>query len=92
MVFGVAHYFHSSTAGDHFGALGDGLSCVVRAFRLHIGANFSDDRAHIRLRENYHGIDIGQSSQNLSAFVGRYKRSAFTFQRSHRSIAVDRDD
>jgi len=92
MVFGVAHYFHPSAAGDHFGALGNGLSSVVRAFRMHIGANFSDDRTHIRLRENNHGIDIGQSSQNLSAFVGRYKRSAFTFECSHRSIGVDRYD
>ena len=92
MVLGIAHNFHSSAAGDHFVALGNGLGGVIGAFRMDVRADLANNRANIRFRENYHGIDIGQGGQNFCAFIGRHQGAPFTFQRADGSIGVDGHD
>jgi hypothetical protein len=92
MVFGIAHDFHSSTAGDYFIALWNGLGGVVRAFRVYVRADFTNDRSDIRLGENYHGVYIGQRSQNFSTFLCRQQRTTFTFKGAHGGVRVDGHD
>jgi hypothetical protein len=88
MIFGIAHNFHASATGANFVALGNGLDGVVRALGMHIRTEFADDRAHIRLRKNHHGIYIGQRGQNFGTFLGRHQRTALPFQGAHRGIRV----
>ena len=53
--------------------------------------NLADDGAHVVLAEDHHGVDVGKSSEDFRALFGGHQGTAFTFQRTHRFIRVQRN-
>jgi hypothetical protein len=88
MVFGITHNFHSSPAGQHFIALGNGPDGVVCAFGVNVRANFLDERAYIQLGKDHNRVYVGQRSQNFGALLCRHQRTALAFQSAHRGVGV----
>src|SRR2546430_4844283 len=73
-------------------ALRNGVGGVVRSLSLNVGANLTDDRAHIELRKNHDGIYSGERSHNFGSFNGRHDRAAFALERAHRFIGINGDN
>ena len=89
MVLGIAHDDDAASAGFDFVALGDAFGGVVGALGVKIGTDFADDGADVVLREDDHGIDIGEGGENFGALGFRHDRAAFAFQCADRSVGVD---
>ena len=92
MILGIAHDDDTASTGFDFVALGDTLRRVVRALGMKVRTDFANDGAHIFFGKDYDGVHIRQRRQNFRAFFGRHHGPPFTFQRSHRSIGVYRDN
>jgi hypothetical protein len=92
MIFRITYNYYAASISFHLVALRDGVHRVVRALSMKIGVNLADDGAHIFFPEYHDRVHIGQRGQDLCAFVRRHQWPAFSFQCSHRVIAIHGHD
>src|SRR3974390_3359579 len=90
MVLGVADNLHTSAVRPHFVAFGHAVAGVVGALGLHVRMDFAYQRPHVRLIENYYGVHVGQSGNDLGALGLRHHRTPLALQPPRAAVGVHR--
>jgi len=89
MVFGVADDGYANAEARGYGALGDGVSCVVRAFRVDVGAQFLEKSFDVGLGKNYDVVHCADSSDEKGAGLFVENGTAGAFEKASTGIGVD---
>ena len=90
MILGIAYDRHVPATRFHFVALGDVLGAIVRTFGVEVGADFSDDGAHIVLGEDHNCVHVGEGREYFRALLGWHKRTPCAFESAHGIVGVYR--
>ncbi len=89
MIFRIADN-RDLTAIDRQGiAFRNRLRRIVCAFDLNVRTNLANQRPHIKLRKNNHGIHVRQRRNNFRPFFLRHHRTPLALQRPHRFVGID---